>query len=230
MNKRLFIAVFLLGFCRFVYSQTTLFTPEWAFGVNGGATFSKVSFNSAYHIPEELLQQYSGGLTIRYISENHFGIQGELNYSLRGWQEGTDSVHIDKYTLSLAYLELPVLTHIYFNMGKRARIIFNLGPQLGYNIGQKTLEKEVSPLSEEIPPYYDMEIDRKFDYGLKFGMGLEIRTGAGSFILDGRYYYGLSDIFNNKRTDIFQSSSNQIIGVNLTYLFRLTKGPFQSSR
>jgi hypothetical protein len=230
MDKRLFIALLLLGFCRFACSQTNSFTPEWAFGVNGGATFSKVNFNSSFHIPEEMFQQYSGGLTLRYISENHFGIQGELNYSMRGWQESVDSVHIDKYTLSLAYIELPVMTHIYFNMGKRVRMVFNLGPQIGYNIGQKTLTKEVSPLSEEIPPYYDMKIDKKFDYGLRFGMGLEFRTGVGSFILDGRYYYGLSDIFNHTRADIFQASPNQVVGVNLTYLFRLTKGPFRSVR
>jgi hypothetical protein len=229
MNRKLFILVLLLGIYRFAYSQPETFSPEWAFGVNGGTTFSKVDFTSSLHIPEELLQQYSGGLTVRYVSEKTFGIQGELNYSLRGWQEKTDSVHLNKYALSIAYLELPVLTHIYFDLGKRSRLVFNLGPQIGFNIGQKTLTKEINDAAT-IPDYYDRKIQRKFDYGIRGGMGLEIRTGVGSFVLEGKYYFGLSDIFNNTRGDTFQSSSNQIIGINLTYLFRTIKSPSQPAQ
>ncbi|MDR2804338.1 MAG: PorT family protein, partial [Dysgonamonadaceae bacterium] len=71
-----------------------------------------------------------------------------------------------------------------------------------------------------IPRYYDDDytVRRKFDYGIAGGMGLEIRTGIGNFILEGRYYYGLSDVFNNSRADVFQSSHNQVIGIKLTYL------------
>jgi hypothetical protein len=50
-------------------------------------------------------------------------------------------------------------------------------------------------------------------------MGFELRTGIGNFILDGRYYFGLSDIYNNAKADDFQASSNQVIGVKLTYFF-----------
>ncbi|MDR1762430.1 MAG: PorT family protein [Dysgonamonadaceae bacterium] len=197
------------------------FQPEWSFGFNAGSTLSKVSFNSQIRVPQEYLIQYSGGLTARYISENHVGIQAEINYSLRGWKEQTDTLHLNRYTRSLAYLEIPLLTHIYVNLGKRARFIFNLGPQISYLISDDVITQEINEPDGAIPEYYSAKIQRRFDYGLKGGAGLEFRTGSGSIILDGKYYFGLSDIFNNTRADIFQASSNKVIGINLTYLFRL---------
>jgi hypothetical protein len=224
-----FVSVFFAFLCHLAYSQTNSFSPEWAFGVNGGANLSQMRFNSRYYIPQGLYVQPSGGLTVRYISENHFGILGELNYSLCGWMEKRDTMnnsHLNEYTRSLAYLEIPLMTHLYFNLGKNARLIFNAGPQFRYNIGEKVRKKIIdpdNPLSP--PPYYDdnSRVDHKFDYGLKGAMGIEIRTEIGFFVLSGSYYFGLADVFNNARSEPFQASSNQIIGINLTYLVRIKK-------
>jgi hypothetical protein len=219
-NKRIIIGVLFILFIRFSVAQDNKFVPEWSFGVNGGMTYSKMSFNSMIYVPQVLLPQYTSGLTVRYISENNFGLVGELNYSLQGWKEKTDTAYLNKYTRSLAYIEMPLMTQLHFNLGKRVRLIFNAGPQIGYNVGD-TWEMEIN--SGEKPEYYEMEIQRKFDYGLRGGMGLEIRTGVGSFILGGNYYFGLSDIFNNKRSDVFQSSANHVIDVKLTYLVRRSR-------
>ncbi|GHT71077.1 hypothetical protein FACS1894155_07330 [Bacteroidia bacterium] len=246
MNKKVVFALMslLLGFP--LFSQVTIsldslsppqkpFKTEWSFGANGGITLSKISFNPI--IKQDMLLQYAGGLTARYISEKNVGIQVELNYSLRGWKEKHDSINIyktgfpisvpddsmklAKYSRSLSYLELPIMTHIYFDMSSRMRIIFLLGPQLGYYLSEKVIDSELttgSSLSD--PPYYELKVQRKFDYGLTGGMGFELRTGVGSFVIDGRYYFGLSDIFSNHKSDYFQASSNQVISVKLSYLFR----------
>jgi hypothetical protein len=226
-----FVLVFFTFICHLACSQINSFSREWAFGVNGGVNLSKMRFNSGLYIPQGLYVQPSGGLTVRYISENHFGILGELNYSLCGWTEKKDTmnnVHLNEYTRSLAYFEIPLMTHLYFNLGKNTRLIFNAGPQFRYNIGDKV--KKISIVDpENEPSYYDENDERskiynKFDYGLKGAMGIEIRTGIGSFILSGSYYFGLADVFNSARSQPFQASSNQIIGVNLTYLTRMRKG------
>ena len=214
------ILLFIFLWCgQQAYSQSNPFTPEWSYGVNGGLTFSKVGFNSVISVPQSLLRQFSGGVVVRYISENHFGMQVELNCSQRGWKERTDTSHINRYARSLTYLELPLMTHIYFNLGKPVRLIFNLGPQIGYYIGAKEMEREIND-PEQDTSYYDLPVQKSFDYGLKGALGLEFRTKTSSIILESRYYFGLSDIFNNTKTDSFQASHNQIIGVNLTYLFK----------
>ena len=205
----------------FACSQKIDFQPEWAFGVNAGVTMSRVGF--LRRIPQTLLVQETGGLTARYISEKNCGIQVELNYSLRGWKEKPDTVsHFNRYTRSLSYIELPVFTHLYLDLGKKARMVLNVGPQISYNIGEKVLEKDIVVPPEDDRNYYDDKytVQRKFDYGIGGGLGLEIRTGIGNFILEGRYYFGLSDVFNNTRADIFQSSHNQVIAAKLSYLVR----------
>ncbi|MDR3266496.1 MAG: PorT family protein [Tannerella sp.] len=220
--KKIFLGIICLLFCQISFSQNTAFQDEWSAGVNAGVTLSKMRFTPSR--PQDMLQQGSGGIVIRYISENHFGIQAELNYSLRGWKERTDTViNLNQYSRSLAYLELPVMTHLYFNLGKRARLIFNVGPQIGFNIGEKELERVINTTPEQTEEsfgYYDLKVQRAFDYGIAMGGGLEIRTGIGYFILEGRYYFGLADVFSNTRSDFFQSSAHQVIGVKLTYLLK----------
>ncbi len=218
--KKFIWSLFFLFTSFIICAQNHSFLSEWAFGVNAGTTFSRVRFNP--HISQNLLLGGNGGITARYISEKNFGIQVELNYAQRGWEERTDTVvNLNEYSKLLTYIELPVMTHIYFNMGKRARGIFNLGPQIGYNLSEKVLKKKISPLSPpgEVPNHFTQKIQNKFDYGLVFGGGFELITGIGNFILEGRAYIGLSDIFSNTRSDEFQASPNQVLGAKLTYFF-----------
>ncbi len=221
--NRIHILFFLLFSSVFISSAQT---TELAYGVNAGATLSRVGFSPS--IPQKLIIQPQGGIVVRYISEKNFGLQAELNYSMRGWKEwweptdGASETEFNQYSRSVSYLELPLLTHIYFDLGKRVRIIFNLGPQLGYYLNEKTLDGYFP--SQEVPTelqgYYSQKIQNRFDYGIAGGGGFELRTGIGSFILEGRYYYGLSDIFYNKKSDFFLASHNQVTGIKLTYLFR----------
>ena len=219
MKKIWFLLFVFLPSITLSYAQITKFQPELTYGVNGGVTLSSIRFDSNYPIPQDKLLQSQFGLTIRYIAEKNFGLQAELNYSNRGWKETTDEIRTNRYTRSISYIEMPFMTHIYFSMGKRVRGLFNLGPQIGYCIGEKTIER-VLDFSEpnDLTAYYFQDIQRKFDYGIVGGGGIEFQTGIGNFILEGRYYFGLSDIFNNMRSDRFQSSANQVIGIKLSYL------------
>ena len=70
---------------------------------------------------------------------------------------------------------------------------------------------------------YGKMADRKFDYGIVGGGGMEVRTGIGHFVLEARYYFGLSDFYNNSKKDPFSRSAHSYIGARLTYLFDLKK-------
>ena len=129
----IFVLFFFITCCvEKTYSQTNSFAPEWSYGLNGGLTFSKIGFNTNFSIPQENVKQFSGGVLARFISEKHFGVQVELNFSQRGWKELTDTVYLNRYSRSLTYLELPFMTHFYLELDKRVRLIINLGPQIGY--------------------------------------------------------------------------------------------------
>ena len=68
-----------------------------------------------------------------------------------------------------------------------------------------------------------MPLEKKFDWGLCGGPGFELRTGIGSFLLEGRYYYALGDIFNSRKEDYFSKSSSQVISAKLTYMIPIFK-------
>lgn len=77
-------------------------------------------------------------------------------------------------------------------------------------------------------PYADTEqhgkpIDNEFDYGIAGGLGVELRTKAGNFLVEGRYYFGLSDFFSSTKKDYFARSAHGTITAKITYLFDITK-------
>jgi hypothetical protein len=70
---------------------------------------------------------------------------------------------------------------------------------------------------------YGKPTENKFEYGIVGGAGIELSTGVGHFLLEGRYYYGLSDFYKNSKKDVFGRSAHSYIGVRLAYLFDITK-------
>lgn len=65
-----------------------------------------------------------------------------------------------------------------------------------------------------------MDIAHKIDYGIMAGAGIEFRIARShGIVLEGRYYYGLGDIFRNRKKDVFSASHNQIITISLGYLY-----------
>ena len=73
---------------------------------------------------------------------------------------------------------------------------------------------------------YGKDPDRKFDYGIAAGLGLEFSSPIGHLLLQGRYYYGLGDMYDNSKRGDFGRSANQTIQIKMAYLFDLvrTKG------
>ena len=67
-----------------------------------------------------------------------------------------------------------------------------------------------------------MDISRKFDYGITAGLGCEfyIRPRH-SIVLEARYYFGIGNIFPDKKKDVFSASRCSSIIVTLGYNFRL---------
>ena len=218
MRIRHIISLILIFCAASASAQQKKFPTEHSFGISVGATLSRTTF-----IPT-VIQEYRVGTTFgvsyRYIQEKYFGIQAELRYSAKGWNNRLEDYPDLNYSKALHYVEMPILTHIFFG-NKSFRWIFNAGPQVGYLLSDTTDSNVTGAVENEETRHHSERIKYKFDYGIVGGTGMEIRFGKNSILLEGRYYFGLGDLFPNEKKDIFETSSNQSISINLSYMFRL---------
>ncbi len=208
-----------------------------AIGVSGGMAMNKIGFDPT--IKQFWHMGPTFGLTARFTSEKYFGavcaLQLELNYADMGWRENVLNASSqplpDTYRRDQHYIQLPLLARLGWGREERGLMGFLIaGPQLGYCFDEKTAQGALTLNSAGEPDrpnslyaQYDMPIERSFDYGLTGGLGIELSTRAGHFILEGRYYYGFGDIYNNSKKDTFSRSNNGAITLKMTYLFDIRK-------
>ncbi len=229
--KRILISFALLLAALSARGQVGEYRSDFAVGVSGGYVLNKVSFTPT--IKQNFHTGYMGGLTLRYTSERYYGlmcaIQAEVNYAQLGWRELIETSE-DTYERTLTYVQIPLLARLAFGREHRGVCGFLvLGPQVGYLIGDK--DKRGGQWSNEtlalrpngIVEQYALPVQKKFEYGLTGGLGLEVNTKVGHFLLEGRYYYALSDIFNNAKGDAFSRSANGAIVAKVSYLIDLKK-------
>ena len=209
---------------------------ELAFGFNAGVALNKITFEPTikqrYHVGPTM------GLTLRYTCEKYFktvcALQVELNYTRLGWTENiinaANEPLPDTYTRDQNYLQLPLLARLAWGREVKGFMGYLLlGPQVGYCINEKEKRSEQWTLNGEGNPdrpnnlyaQYSMPIENKFDYGITAGLGCELHTKLGHFMLDGRYYFALSDIYGNSKRDVFARSAHGTILAKITYLFNL---------
>jgi hypothetical protein len=204
------------------------FRQEFAVGGSFGMGVSSVSF--VPKVQENQLLGAHGGLTVRWLTETFAGLVLEVNYSQQGWDEHFDDAASYHYTRRLNYIDIPLLSHLYYGFwNDRVRFFVNVGPKIGFLLGESTTQKvnPSSPPIDEITgrPHtsqqWDMPVENSFSWGICGGPGFELRTPIGYFQLEGRYYYSLGDIFGNRKSDPFPKSSSQVIFGKLTYLIPL---------
>jgi hypothetical protein len=118
---------------------------------------------------------------------------------------------------------------------KGMQFFFQVGPQIGTFLSEST--KMNFDWDLRTPAYSDgtgrtsgivaqdtMAVEHKIDYGITGGIGLEYsHPKLGHFLLEGRYYYGLGDIYGNSKRDYFGRSNLSNIVIKLTYLFDLAR-------
>ena len=202
-----------------------------AVGVNLGMNMTKVDFSP--RIKQKSHNGMAFGVTARYMCEKYFnmmcGIQAEINYTQRGWKEDIDDGSENTYSRTMNYIEVPLLAHLAFGkdaLDKGVKFFINMGPQVAYFLSEKEkMSEEWNPAYRPngVNQQYGKWVENKFDYGILGGMGLELSTKVGHFLLEGRYYYGLADFWGSSKKDEFGRSGHSYMGVKLTYLFDITK-------
>lgn len=217
---------------------------DLSIGLNAGLSMANVGF--VPKVTQTMLPGYTAGLSLRYVCEKYFSticsVFAELNYTQMGWREDIRDLNsapvfnkttgsYEKYDHILNYIQLPALAHLAWgNETKGVNFFIEAGPQFGYFITDKvnaTFTKDnanIDDRANKTIAQVDMAIENKFDYGIAAGIGVEYSVrGLGHFLLSGRYYYGLANIYGASKSDYFAKSNHNAIQVRLSYLIDLTK-------
>ena len=242
--KRILLLLLSVMALHSAYAQIGEHRDEYAIGVGGGYVLSRIGF-----MPEVQQQMHGGligGLSFRYTCEKYFScicaLAAEVNFAQLGWKEkildSDDNPVIntltelpEEYERTINYVQVPVFARLGWGRERKGfQFFFQAGPQLGLYLNEQTKTnfdlryRNASKRVSQIVAQDTMSVERKLDYGIAAGLGLEYsHPKVGHFMLEARYYYGLGDIFRNSKRDYFGRSSISNIVVKLTYLFDFKK-------
>ena len=244
-EMRKYLLVLFLSFISFaVKAQVGEYRTDFAVGVNGGYVLSNVGFQP--DVPQSMLGGMTMGVTLRYTCEKYFksicAIVAEVNLVQTGWKEkiqgmenqplyyegSTEALH---YQRKMTYLQIPLFARLGWGRERKGlQGFFQVGPQLGIFLSESTttnLVDDKEPTEQRSSSIVEQEskpVEKKFDYGIAGGAGIEFSVPkVGHFMLEGRYYYGLGNIFGNSKSDYFGKSNFGQIVIKATYLFDIVK-------
>lgn len=231
--KRLLIPILGIFFSLASFAQVGELRSNLAIGANGGFNLSRVDFSPT--IKQELHPGLTGGLTLRYTTEKYFSLicaaQLEVNFAQRGWNELIDDGSNNTYHRTTNYVEIPFFAHLGWGQEERGMQFFiNAGPQLGLFLNDEEYYGfsaehpwDESQRPNNITMQYGKQVENTLEYGIAGGAGMELKTAIGNFIIEGRYFFGLSDMFGNAKADPFGRSANTTITGKISYLIDITK-------
>ena len=228
-------------------AQVGEYRNDLAVGVSAGYMLSSVGF--VPEVPQKQLGGMTGGVTFRYTCEKYFksvcAIVAEVNLVQTGWKENimdmdnqpvyyvndTEKANPLSYERHIKYVQVPIMARLGWGRERRGLQGFiQLGPQIGFFLDESTtsnLQPGIGKLTErssKIEAQDTMAVQKKFDYGIAVGGGIEFsHPKVGHFILEGRYYYGLGDIYKNSKSDFFGRSNFGQIVIKATYLFDIIR-------
>lgn len=242
--KRLLIYIIMCAWTFAATAQIGEHRDEFAIGVNGGYILSNISFVPT--VPQKMHGGMTAGITFRYTTEKYFSsicaIVAEVNYAQLGWKQdilmsndepviNTETNLPEEYQRTINYIQVPLLARLGWGRERKgAQFFFQIGPQFGFYLNESTTANYQFDKRNEFArasPVFEQEtmpVEKKFDYGITGGIGLEYSIPkAGHIMIDARYYYGLGNIYGNTKRDFFGRSNFGNIVFKATYLFDIAK-------
>ena len=165
-----------------------------------------------------------------------------MNYARIGWKEriltANDEPVINQttgmaeaYQRDINYIQVPIFAHLAWGRERKGvQFFFKAGPQFGYMISESTTtnfnvkDANFTDRANKTCAQDTMAVENKFDFGIAAGLGMEYSIPkVGHFLLEGRYYYGLGNIYGDSKRDYFGKSNHSNIVVKLSYLFDITR-------
>ena len=225
-----------------VNAQIGEYRNDFAVGGSMGLALSSVGFTPT--VPQGLHTGITAGVSARYVCEKYYSmicsVMGEVNFAAMGWNEDILDRHDqrvvnaetgkpEEYSRTINYIQIPVFAHLAWGREVNGmNFFFQAGPQIGFYLGESSSANfnidspNITDRVNHNVEQYKMDVENTFDYGIAGGLGVEYsKPGLGHLMLEGRYYYGLGNIYGSSKRDYFGKSNLSGIMVKLTYLFDL---------
>jgi hypothetical protein len=248
MRKILTIIIASILFTTKILAQVGEYRNKYSIGIGGGYTLNRIGFlpTVTQNMHGGYTCGLTARYTCEKYFSTLCAVQMEVNMTQLGWRERIETIDgapvinpdagtVEEYQRDQTYIQIPIFAHL--SWGKESNGIngfINLGPQIGINTGEKTKKNYELPFtSKNYPDTYDsqsgrvnavvaqetMPIENKFDYGIAVGAGIEWHIKHfGRLNLEGRYYYGLGNIYGDSKRDYFGASNHNTIFIKFSYL------------
>lgn len=200
---------------------------DFSMGLTAGYTMNRMDFSPV--IKQRSKNSPMFGFVTRYVCEKYFStvcaVEMEVLYNNLGWKEVIEDGSNNTYMRDWHFIQMPILMQMGWGRERRGlKFLFEAGPQVGLYLSGEEHKGgagawDTSRRPNGVVYQYGKEPDNRIDYGIAGGVGLEFSSDIGHFLLQGRYYYGLGDMYDNSKRGKFARSANQTLMVKLTYLF-----------
>jgi Outer membrane protein beta-barrel domain len=136
------------------------------------------------------------GLACQIELSEMLSLQQELMYIQKGYSVDYSSVEPNLVQiLKFNYLELPVLMKLSFPFNESLAVFANAGPSVGYALNAKSIyiydgDKETDKIDLGDPDGL-----KRTDFSMAFGGGVDLKAASVRLLLEARYLYGFSNLF-----------------------------------
>jgi hypothetical protein len=225
MKKKYIIFILILS----IFSTEEIYSQESYLGVKGGVNIPFVNFTDFVidtRLRTGVFPAPYFGITYRYMHQPKIGLQIELAYSGKGWQNfSTNGEGITNFLRTeINYIEVPVYLHWAIIGNRKFKFNIDLGVYAAYALNATTTIDNGQDL-EQLFLRYDYETDNRGDFGLVMGASFSYDFKFGTLELGGSFKTGFANIlpvsYILKENPVV--STNQVPTISLSYLLPLSK-------
>lgn len=187
-------------------------------GIKGAYTMSDVRLTPKIKTKMLFGAGYDYGIIFKHFDTKYVGLQAELHATNRGYRTLLDDSLKVEYKRINTYIEFPSFMQFRVNFGS-VFLHINIGPYFSYLIQAQEGDNHTGTLALKEYKLNTLR-DNRFDYGIAAGVGLSYDFKWGTIQAEGRYSYGLGDLFDVNYANNPSQSPAMFQSVIVSYCYR----------
>lgn len=155
------------------------------------------------------------GLVVTFFGQKYLGVQAEASLTERGckYLQGDSA-----YKLTQQAVEVPIMAQARITY-HGVSLLLNAGPYVGYVLKQ-TEELTYNGTTTTTDVKFIKTYDRRFQYGLALGPGLNVALGRIALQAEVRYYMGYAHLYNPSASGAPLKSQETGLGMFAGIMYR----------